>query len=303
MSVTRTGAHFPPSLPWWSTWSFCCHGDNSIAEQPSVPRGEFHISNIPSFPPIHRFPREDTVNELISTRTELCFQPPLGWNQAEAAGGRRLQTHLAHSTAQQLEGTQILAHSFIFSAEFSFSRLQAEGREFLAGFPGFTLQPHNAWLRPQVLSAPARLGRPSCSPAERCEKAHLHTECVWKQSGNLRSFSLLELMMIFCTWTVTKVETQARIRQGGVHGDRCCRNGHISVYEVEVLNCFEHKPVWGNFNQDLCVLQDQEPVFSKDGSRFFLTVPVKQGGRGEFHHIAMFTTQVRPPPLHLHRRT
>uniref|UniRef100_A0A6Q2Z9C8 Dipeptidyl peptidase like 10 n=1 Tax=Esox lucius TaxID=8010 RepID=A0A6Q2Z9C8_ESOLU len=39
--------------------------------------------------------------------------------------------------------------------------------------------------------------------------------------------------------------------------------------------------------------QNQEPVFSRDGSRFFLTVPVKQGGRGEFHHIAMFTTQFR----------
>uniref|UniRef100_A0A8D3DVU4 Inactive dipeptidyl peptidase 10-like n=1 Tax=Scophthalmus maximus TaxID=52904 RepID=A0A8D3DVU4_SCOMX len=39
--------------------------------------------------------------------------------------------------------------------------------------------------------------------------------------------------------------------------------------------------------------QNQQPVFSKDGNRFFLTVPVKQGGRGEFHHIAMFTTQVR----------
>ncbi|KAJ0005991.1 hypothetical protein NQD34_015885 [Periophthalmus magnuspinnatus] len=39
--------------------------------------------------------------------------------------------------------------------------------------------------------------------------------------------------------------------------------------------------------------QTQEPVFSQDGSRFFLTVPVKQGGRGEFHHIAMFTTQFR----------
>ncbi|TWW80309.1 Inactive dipeptidyl peptidase 10 [Takifugu flavidus] len=41
--------------------------------------------------------------------------------------------------------------------------------------------------------------------------------------------------------------------------------------------------------------QNQEPVFSKDGSRFFLTVPVKQGGRGEFHHIAMFTTQGAAP--------
>ncbi|KAK6482992.1 inactive dipeptidyl peptidase 10-like isoform X1 [Huso huso] len=37
--------------------------------------------------------------------------------------------------------------------------------------------------------------------------------------------------------------------------------------------------------------QTEEPVFSKDSNRFFLSVPVKQGGRGEFHHIAMFTTQ------------
>ncbi|XP_075385648.1 inactive dipeptidyl peptidase 10 isoform X1 [Tenrec ecaudatus] len=34
--------------------------------------------------------------------------------------------------------------------------------------------------------------------------------------------------------------------------------------------------------------QNEEPVFSRDGSKFFMTVPVKQGGRGEFHHIAMF---------------
>ncbi|XP_077584400.1 inactive dipeptidyl peptidase 10 isoform X2 [Stigmatopora nigra] len=39
--------------------------------------------------------------------------------------------------------------------------------------------------------------------------------------------------------------------------------------------------------------QNQEPLFSKDNKRFFMTVPVKQGGRGEFHHIAMFTTQFR----------
>ncbi|CAB1327954.1 unnamed protein product, partial [Coregonus sp. 'balchen'] len=41
-----------------------------------------------------------------------------------------------------------------------------------------------------------------------------------------------------------------------------------------------------------CV-QNQEPVFSKDGSRFFLTIPVKQGGQGDFHHIAMFTKSFR----------
>ncbi|KAM4697616.1 inactive dipeptidyl peptidase 10 [Rhinophrynus dorsalis] len=39
--------------------------------------------------------------------------------------------------------------------------------------------------------------------------------------------------------------------------------------------------------------QNEEPVFSKDGSKFFLTVPVKQGGRGEFHHIAMFNVQAK----------
>lgn len=33
-------------------------------------------------------------------------------------------------------------------------------------------------------------------------------------------------------------------------------------------------------------------MFSKDGSRFFLTIPVKQGGQGDFHHIAMFTKSV-----------
>ncbi|XP_039081471.1 inactive dipeptidyl peptidase 10-like, partial [Hyaena hyaena] len=37
--------------------------------------------------------------------------------------------------------------------------------------------------------------------------------------------------------------------------------------------------------------QNEEPVFSRDGSTFFMTVPVKQGGRGEFHHLAMFLVQ------------
>ncbi|XP_021054373.1 inactive dipeptidyl peptidase 10 isoform X1 [Mus pahari] len=37
--------------------------------------------------------------------------------------------------------------------------------------------------------------------------------------------------------------------------------------------------------------QNEEPVFSRDGSKFFMTVPVKQGGRGEFYHIAMFLVQ------------
>uniref|UniRef100_A0A8C3LDR5 Dipeptidyl peptidase like 10 n=1 Tax=Chrysolophus pictus TaxID=9089 RepID=A0A8C3LDR5_CHRPC len=39
--------------------------------------------------------------------------------------------------------------------------------------------------------------------------------------------------------------------------------------------------------------QNEEPVFSRDGTKFFMTVPVKQGGRGEFHHIAMFIVQAK----------
>ncbi|KAK2857085.1 hypothetical protein Q5P01_005820 [Channa striata] len=39
--------------------------------------------------------------------------------------------------------------------------------------------------------------------------------------------------------------------------------------------------------------QRQEPLFSKDRSRFFLTMPVKQGGQGDFHHITMFTKKLR----------
>ncbi|KAH0621348.1 hypothetical protein JD844_022522 [Phrynosoma platyrhinos] len=45
--------------------------------------------------------------------------------------------------------------------------------------------------------------------------------------------------------------------------------------------------------------QNEEPVFSKDSNKFFMTVPVKQGGRGEFHHIAMFDVQVSSSS-HLH---
>lgn len=48
-------------------------------------------------------------------------------------------------------------------------------------------------------------------------------------------------------------------------------------------------------------LQRQVPLFSQDGSRFFLTLPVKQGGQGDFHHLTMISRKVtprhvRPPP-------
>ncbi|XP_069554422.1 inactive dipeptidyl peptidase 10-like isoform X1 [Brachyistius frenatus] len=39
--------------------------------------------------------------------------------------------------------------------------------------------------------------------------------------------------------------------------------------------------------------QRQDPLFSKDRNRFFLALPVKQGGQGDFHHITMFTKKLR----------
>ncbi|XP_061632469.1 inactive dipeptidyl peptidase 10-like isoform X2 [Phyllopteryx taeniolatus] len=38
--------------------------------------------------------------------------------------------------------------------------------------------------------------------------------------------------------------------------------------------------------------QNQEPLFSKDTTKFFLAVPERQGDQGGFHHIAMFTKKL-----------
>uniref|UniRef100_A0A8B9NNB8 Dipeptidyl peptidase like 10 n=1 Tax=Accipiter nisus TaxID=211598 RepID=A0A8B9NNB8_9AVES len=51
------------------------------------------------------------------------------------------------------------------------------------------------------------------------------------------------------------------------------------------------------------LLKNEEPVFSKDGSKFFMTVPVKQGGRGEFHHIAMFIVQAKSEQISVRHLT
>ncbi|XP_059183662.1 inactive dipeptidyl peptidase 10-like isoform X2 [Centropristis striata] len=40
-------------------------------------------------------------------------------------------------------------------------------------------------------------------------------------------------------------------------------------------------------------LQRNEPLFSADRSRFFLTLPVRQGGHGDYNHITMVTRKLR----------
>ncbi|KAM4537921.1 inactive dipeptidyl peptidase 10-like isoform 1-T1 [Fundulus diaphanus] len=43
--------------------------------------------------------------------------------------------------------------------------------------------------------------------------------------------------------------------------------------------------------------QSQEPLFSGDLSRIFLTQPIKHGGHTDFHHIAMFSKKSRSDPV------
>lgn len=42
-------------------------------------------------------------------------------------------------------------------------------------------------------------------------------------------------------------------------------------------------------------LQNEEPIFSKDGRKFFFVRAIPQGGRGKFYHIAMSSSQVKHP--------
>uniref|UniRef100_A0A8B9KQ49 Dipeptidylpeptidase IV N-terminal domain-containing protein n=1 Tax=Astyanax mexicanus TaxID=7994 RepID=A0A8B9KQ49_ASTMX len=40
--------------------------------------------------------------------------------------------------------------------------------------------------------------------------------------------------------------------------------------------------------------QNEEPVFSQDGTTFFMTLPIKHGSHGSFHHITMMVSTVDP---------
>ena len=41
--------------------------------------------------------------------------------------------------------------------------------------------------------------------------------------------------------------------------------------------------------------QNEEPVFSKDGRKFFFVRAIPQGGQGKFYHITVSSSQVSPP--------
>ncbi|XP_070986901.1 inactive dipeptidyl peptidase 10-like [Oncorhynchus clarkii lewisi] len=49
--------------------------------------------------------------------------------------------------------------------------------------------------------------------------------------------------------------------------------------------------------------QNDEPLFSKDGNTFFLTMPIKHGGRGSFHHITMISDQFNGDEVNMRHLT
>ncbi|XP_062259430.1 inactive dipeptidyl peptidase 10-like [Platichthys flesus] len=49
--------------------------------------------------------------------------------------------------------------------------------------------------------------------------------------------------------------------------------------------------------------QNEEPVFSRDCSTFFITMPLKHGDRGTFHHIAMISNQSEDQEVNLQHLT
>ncbi|XP_028849316.1 inactive dipeptidyl peptidase 10 isoform X2 [Denticeps clupeoides] len=62
----------------------------------------------------------------------------------------------------------------------------------------------------------------------------------------------------------------------------------LSVCEATTGACSKKYKMAMDFWQDL---QQEVPLFSTDGSVFYLTLPAKQGARGEFRHIASLSTQ------------
>ncbi|XP_029559388.1 inactive dipeptidyl peptidase 10-like [Salmo trutta] len=49
--------------------------------------------------------------------------------------------------------------------------------------------------------------------------------------------------------------------------------------------------------------QNEEPVFSKDGHTFFLTMPIRHGEQGSFHHIAMISDQFNGDEVNMRHLT
>ncbi|XP_051781010.1 inactive dipeptidyl peptidase 10 isoform X2 [Erpetoichthys calabaricus] len=69
----------------------------------------------------------------------------------------------------------------------------------------------------------------------------------------------------------------------------------LTICEATTGACVEkHKT-----GSDTWLIKQEAPLFQQDGSVFFLTIPAKQGARGEFHHVAMLSAQPGSSPAPL----
>lgn len=69
----------------------------------------------------------------------------------------------------------------------------------------------------------------------------------------------------------------------------CCE---IILQGVGVLSNSKHSQPTLMHPLILLLTQNEEPVFSRDGRKFFFVRAIPQGGRGHFYHIAMSSSQV-----------
>ncbi|XP_047211579.1 inactive dipeptidyl peptidase 10-like isoform X2 [Girardinichthys multiradiatus] len=74
----------------------------------------------------------------------------------------------------------------------------------------------------------------------------------------------------------------------------------LTVCEASTGICHQRRE---EFSQTWLTRQSQDPLFSEDLSRIFLTLPVKHGGHRDFHHITMLSKKSRSDPVEVHRLT
>ncbi|KAK0151587.1 Inactive dipeptidyl peptidase 10 [Merluccius polli] len=64
----------------------------------------------------------------------------------------------------------------------------------------------------------------------------------------------------------------------------------LAVCDTATGSCIERHQ---EMSEAWLTMQDRPPWFSRDRSRLFLTLPVKQGGQGDFQHISMLIKKLR----------
>ncbi|MED6288290.1 hypothetical protein CHARACLAT_025115 [Characodon lateralis] len=74
----------------------------------------------------------------------------------------------------------------------------------------------------------------------------------------------------------------------------------LTVCEASTGICHQRRE---EFSQTWLTRQNQDPLFSEDLSKIFLTLPVKHGGHRDFHHITMLSKKSRSDPVEVHRLT